>query len=90
MAKWKYTKKDGNPKEEGLYWVTLIYNGTTYDQQKGLWCRNGEKHATVTQRFLADITANPAMKDWKMDGQPDSGLVWTVDSGSVDRIYAGQ
>lgn len=35
---WNYVEKDGNPKEAGTYWVTLIYPAWEFDGGK-----NGEE-----------------------------------------------
>lgn len=82
MANWKYVEKHGNPPREGQYWVTILYAGHSYSKEKGMYL-TGEKFAKVTQRTLADITENKELKGWKMDDQPDQGLVWLSDNDSV-------
>jgi len=32
--KWNYIDKDGRPKKEGLYWVTLIFSGWDKEKQE--------------------------------------------------------
>ncbi len=76
MEHWKYVKKDGNPKKEGLYWVTLIYP---------VWKDQTKKYvATVGTRYFGDAKANAS---WKMEDQPDEGLVWTEECGSNEGEY---
>ena len=54
-AQWKYVEKDGNPKEPGVYWVTLIYPAWVNNQ-----C-NGKYYAEVCSRYFADLDKNPEL-----------------------------
>ena len=69
---WQYVAKDGNPAKEGEYWVTLIYP----------W--NGNMMASVASRYFEDAKNAGA---WKMKDQPDEGLVWSEECGSIDGEY---
>lgn len=79
IAEWKYVEKDGNPKEMGTYYC-LVVAPTEY---------NGKKipHYEYDQRWFGEGETAQA---WKMDGQPDSGLVWTEQTGSMEgeQVYA--
>lgn len=81
---WRYVAKDGNPPEEGVYWTTLIYD--EYRNGKP----TGRKVASVNSRYFGDITNDKQLAGWKMDGEPDTGLVWTMESGSAmsERVWA--
>lgn len=76
MKEWNYVNKDGNPKEPGLYWVTLIYPE---------W-KNGEETdrtvAEVVTRYYANLDKEVGIKDWIMEGEPNHGLAWTEEVGS--------
>jgi len=79
--KWNYVDKDGNPKEAGVYHVTLLY--PELDLVEGrYWKPTGKMLVTIDDRFFADLTRRPDLAYWKMCGQPDSGLVWTTECGS--------
>lgn len=82
--KWHYVETDGNPKEPGEYWVTLIHP----EWKDGK--RTGRNVAEVTQRYFADLDENPDCKYLKMDGEPDEGLAWIEDPGSImfEKVYA--
>lgn len=79
QAEWKYVEKDGNPKEMGTYYCLIVapseYNGKTIPY-----------YEYDTRWFGEGETAQA----WKMDGQPDSGLVWTEQTGSMEgeQVYA--
>lgn len=79
QAEWKYVEKDGNPKEMGTYYCLVVapaeYNGKTIP------------HYEYDQRWFGEGETAQA---WKMDGQPDSGLVWTEQTGSMEgeQVYA--
>lgn len=79
QTEWKYVEKDGNPKEMGTYYClvvgSLLYNGKTIP------------HYEYDTRWFGEGETAQA---WKMDGQPDSGLVWTEQSGSMEgeQVYA--
>lgn len=79
QTEWKYVEKDGNPKEIGSYYCLIVapseYNGKTIP------------HYEYDIRWLGEGETAQA---WKMDGQPDSGLVWTEQTGSMEgeQVYA--
>ncbi len=79
QTEWKYVEKDGNPKEKGTYYCLVVapseYNGKTIP------------HYEYDTRWLGEGKTAQA---WKMDGQPDSGLVWTEQTGSMlgEQVYA--
>lgn len=81
---WNYVEKDGNPKKPGLYWVTLIF-----PERKG-GKKTGKLLAEVASRYYADLDKEPGLKGWTMDGEPDSGLAWTEECGSIsgEKVYA--
>ncbi|MDO5146931.1 MAG: hypothetical protein Q4D60_07995 [Eubacteriales bacterium] len=81
---WNYVEKDGNPKEPGVYWVTLIY--PEWKDGKP----TGRTVAEVSSRYYADLDKNPDIRNWVMDGEPDTGLAWTEETGSVkgEKVYA--
>jgi len=79
QAEWKYVEKDGNPKEMGTYYCLVVApsenNGKTIPYYE------------YDTRWLGEGETAQA---WKMDGQPDSGLVWTEQTGSMlgEQVYA--
>ncbi len=79
---WKYVEKDGNPAEAGMYWVTLLYDEcyTEGDSQEVKF--TGKKYAAVETRYFGDITNDPELAGWAMAGEPNTGLVWTEETGS--------
>lgn len=81
---WNYVEKDGNPKQPGRYWVTLIYPGWKDGKQ------TEEMYAEVDSRSYVDLDKNPWLENWIMDGEPKSGLTWTEECGSSmgERVYA--
>ena len=72
---WKYIDKDGNPEKEGVYWVVLLYENF------------GKTIAEVDTRYFGEAEKN---EGWIMEGQPDTGLVWTEETGSYEgeRVWA--
>lgn len=76
---WKYIEKDGNPKEMGTYYCLVVapseYNG---------------KKIPYYEYDLRWFGEGETAQAWKMDGQPDSGLVWTEQTGSMqgEQVYA--
>ena len=40
--------------------------------------------------YFADLDEEPDLKGWIMDGQPENGLAWTEECGSVkgETVYA--
>ena len=62
---WNYVEKDGNPKEPGTYWVTLIY--PEWKDNK----KTGRLLAEVDTRYFADLGKNPELKGWIMDSEPE-------------------
>lgn len=76
---WKYIEKDGNPKEIGTYYCLVVapseYNGKTIPYY---------------EYDLRWFGKGETAQAWKMDGQPDSGLVWTEQTGSMqgEQVYA--
>lgn len=81
---WNYVEKDGNPKEPGTYWVTLIY--PEWKDNK----KTGRLLAEVDTRYFADLDKNPKLKGWIMDSGPENGLAWTEECGSTaeEKVYA--
>lgn len=81
---WNYIEKDGNPKEPGIYWVTLIHPEWKDGKE------TGKLYAEVDSRYYADLNKNPDLKLWIMEGEPKSGLAWTEEVGSIkgERVYA--
>lgn len=79
QTEWKYVEKDGNPKEMGTYYCLVVapseYNGKTIPYYE------------YDQRWFGEGETAQA---WKMEGQPDSGLVWTEQTGSMEgeQVYA--
>lgn len=82
---WNYVEKDGNPKEPGTYWVTLIYPAWEFEGGK-----TEKKLAEVTLRYFADLDKEPELRGWVMNDEPESGLAWTEESGSIkgEKVYA--
>ena len=82
--KWHYVETDGNPKEPGEYWVTLIHP----EWKDGK--KTGKEVAETASRYFADLEEDPQCKDWIMHDQPDTGLAWTEETGSTlgERVYA--
>lgn len=87
---WKYVEKDGNPTEAGMYWVTLLYDECFTECGVQEIKFTGKKCATVGIRYFGDITEDPELAGWKMDDQPDTGLVWTEETGSSfgEKVWA--
>ena len=79
QTEWKYVEKDGNPKEMGTYYCLVVapseHNGKTIPYYE------------YDQRWFGEGETAQA---WMMDGQPDSGLVWTEQTGSMkgEQVYA--
>lgn len=82
--KWNYVETDGNPKEPGLYWTTLIHP----EWKDGK--KTGKEIAETATRYFANLDTDPDMKDWTMDGEPSTGLAWTEETGSAmhEKVYA--
>jgi hypothetical protein len=82
--KWHYVEKEGNPKEPGTYWVTLIYPEWKDGKQ------TGRKLAEVSTRYYADLFKELELRGWIMDGEPEAGLAWTEEIGSCsgERVHA--
>ena len=81
---WNYVERDGNPKEPGTYWVTLIY--PEWKDNK----KTGKMLASVAIRYFADLDKDPELKGWVMDGEPENGLAWTEECGSTaeEKVHA--
>lgn len=81
---WNYVERDGNPKEPGLYWVTLIYPEWRDGKKTGKYL------AKVDSRYFADLDKEPDLKDWAMDGELTTGLAWTEECGSSagEKVHA--
>jgi len=77
--KWNYVEKDGNPKEAGIYLVIIIYPEHFYGTD------TGRKIAEVGTREFADAKKYGSV--WRMDDQPETGLVWMEETGSVSGEY---
>lgn len=82
---WHYMDTDGRPKKEGLYWVTLIFSGWDREKQEP----NNEKFVMVDTRYFCDAKAED-LTDWTMVDEPNDGLVWTEETGSMpnERVWA--
>jgi len=81
MDNWNIVSEHGNPQEEGVYDVVLIYHGWDKVQQK------------PTDELFADCDSRwfgPAGSGWEMKGQPKEGLVWHEETGSSpdEQVYA--
>ena len=83
--KWKYTDTDGRPKKAGVYWAAVIFNGWDKEKQQP----NNELFVMVDTRYFGDAKAED-LESWKMNGEPDEGLVWTEETGSFsnERVWA--
>ena len=68
--------KDGSPISAGVYVVTLTCEGWDPEKQKpnGII---GEPYISTREYCDAEKAGS-----WKMNDQPDDGLVWTEESGS--------
>ena len=87
--RWHYVNKDGNPKEEGTYITTLIYNEfVDYDPAKDN--KPAEKKASVETREYVDLDKNPDMKDERMNGEPETGLAWLAEDANdlQEKVWA--
>jgi hypothetical protein len=84
--KWRYVAKEGNPKREGTYLVTLIF-----PEWKG-GRPTGRTLAAVDIREYADLDNRPGLRDWTMYGEPNEhGLAWVQDkeiSFHEERVHA--
>lgn len=82
---WHYMNKEGRPKQKGVYLVTLIFNGWDKEKQEP----NNEKFAMIDTRYLCDAKAED-LTDWVMGDEPEEGLVWTEETGSMvnERVWA--
>ena len=76
--KWNYVDTDGNPQKEGVYWATIIYHGWDREKQEP----NDDKYVMIDTRYFCNAKEKE-IDGWKMDDQPDSGLVWTEETGSM-------
>lgn len=78
---WRIVAKDGNPEKAGVYPCIVIYPVWNGEQDTGI------RRATLTSRFFGDAEK---YSGWIMSDQPETGLVWTEESGSVldERVYA--
>ena len=81
---WRYVEKDGNPKEAGQYWVTLI------DPEWKDGKKTGKMLAEVDSRYYSNLDEEPDLKGWRMDGEPETGYAWTQETGSImgERVHA--
>lgn len=77
---WKIVSRDGNPDREGEYIVVLIF--PCYDENNV-----PGKAAIIDSRYFGDAEE---FNGWIMKDQPNSGLVWTEETGSFDHetVYA--
>ena len=81
--KWHYVDEEGNPKKSGVYWVTLIYpEQKKVDEEGNEWKATGKTLVDVDTRYLGEATKDNL--EWKMQGQPDNGLIWTQETGSYE------
>ena len=80
MNNWISTK-ERNPEEEGTYLVTLEYNKWVDGEE------TDEIKTEVDTRWFGDARICP---DWRMDNQPEEGLAWTEQCGSIkgERVLA--
>ena len=67
-----------------MYWVTIIY--PEWENGK----KTGKIVAEVVTRYFTDLDKEPDLKAWKMEGEPENGLAWTEETGSVhsEKVYA--
>jgi len=81
MADWNIVAKDGNPEKSGIYLCVLIHPIWDGDTDTGV------RKAEVSSRYFGDAKK---YSGWVMDDQPDTGLVWTEQSGSIlgESVYA--
>lgn len=74
--------KERNPEEKGTYLVTIEYNKWVNDEM------TDEIETEVDTRWFGN--GLELCPDWVMDDQPDEGLVWTEQCGSIkgERVIA--
>ena len=84
MSKWNYVNKNGNPKEAGKYLCILLWN--VYEDGEP----TEKVEAFVDCRYFVDLEAMPDEVDWIMDDQPEEGLAWISQTGSMsgERVWA--
>lgn len=71
---WTYSS-DARPDKEGVYWCVLIYD--EYRDSKP----TGRKCAALESRWFGEA-ADDVERSWVMDDEPETGLVWTEETGS--------
>lgn len=78
---WHIVSEDGNPLVEGLFLAIVIY--PEWDGGKD----TGKRHACIDVRAFMDAKE---AEGWIMDDQPEEGLVWTEQTGSIkgESVYA--
>jgi hypothetical protein len=82
-AEWRYSDKE-RPTREGVYWCVLIHD--EYMDSKP----TGRKLAELETRWYGTVE-DDVSRSWVMDGEPETGLVWTKDlteSWMHERVYA--
>ena len=81
-AEWHYSDKE-RPTREGVYWCVLIHD--EYMDSKP----TGRKLAELETRWYGTVE-DDVSRSWVMDGEPETGLVWTEETGSWmhERVYA--
>ena len=83
-SEWKYTKTDGRPKEMNRYYCVLV---SLVEREEG----ERIPHIKYDTRFYADLDKLSDRESFvTMKGEPDSGLAWVEDAGSIEgeRVYA--
>ena len=81
MNKWRIVSEDGNPETVGTYFVILIQPEWNGEEDTGI------RHGCLGTR---DFMNAEDAEGWVMEDQPDEGLVWTEQSGSIvgESVYA--
>ena len=87
---WKIVEKDGNPTKADTYYCIVIHPEVFRDEKANEWVETGKLIAERDTRFFADLEQTPDLKSWAMENQPDTGLVWTEQTGSHlgEYVYA--
>ena len=81
---WNYVETNGNPKEEGFYWCTLLADVVKNGE------KTGQKVAYCDSRWFTDITGEVILTKNRMIDQPDKGMVWIRDDDGFtsETVYA--
>lgn len=81
MNDWRIVSEVGNPTEPGEYPCVLIYDEWVDGEP------TGRKLAMIDDRYFGDAEE---FEGWIMNDQPETGLVWTEQTGSCinESVYA--